>query len=223
MTVERFENTGPLPNLAQEVFARLVAGRRYETDMSAASFRSALEAARERGLVVVPAGCEADLSDDRENFDIQGPFIVGKQVEWTTASAGPSRPFDADSARHVMEEVESLVDAELDERLDALMGASPSIDSGVFLCTTGPLSTATLVFGVAGTRQEADQMGGEYIWGHDMEKLPHQQGVIGEVVASVEMDEVESVDFSDEAAAARRDASVPYDDEPVYYLLAQYD
>ena len=103
------------------------------------------------------------------------------------------------------------------------MAAAHAIETGVFLCSTGPLATGTLVFGVAGTREEAEMVGGEYVWGHDMQKLAHEQGLIGEVIASVGLDEVEQVDFSVGADQRRRQNAVPYPDEPVYFLVAQYD
>lgn len=212
-----------LPDLSRDVVTRLVAGRCYFVDMSVAEFRHALELAREQGLTVIPAGCEANLSAEEDDFTIQGPFVVGRQVVWTSASMGPSDPFDSDEVQQVDEAVGSVLGAELEEKILDRSGPASSVESGVFLCSTGPKATGTLVFGVAGTRQEAELTGGEYVWGHDLEKLPHASGVIGEVVASVEFDEVEKVDFSDESDRRRREATVPYADEPVYFLVAQYD
>lgn len=211
-----------LPDLSTDVETRLVAGRCYFTDLSLDDFRSVLAAAQRRGLTVVPAGCEADLSAE-ENMLIQGPFVIGRQVAWTSADGGPSEPFDADGVADAHEQLDATFDADFERILTKHHVPSEAIEEGVFLCNTGPLATGTLVFGIAGTREEADLSGGEYVWGHDMEKLPHETGVIGEVIASVEYDAVGKVDFSVEADELRRRDAIPYADEPVYFLIAQYD
>ncbi|MFP4600179.1 MAG: hypothetical protein ACOC9J_03225 [Persicimonas sp.] len=214
---------GVLPDLSTDVVTRLVAGRCYFTDMSAANFRTLLAFAQSRGLTVVPAGCQADLSDVEEDFEIQGPFVAGRQLIWTSASLGVSEPFDAEEVQDMTVDAFEELDADFESQMIRLGGIASSVEDGVFLCNTGPLSSGTLVFGVAGTRDEAETLGGEYIWGHDMDKLPHDTGVIGEVVAHVDHDEVEKVDFSDEADHLRRQDAVPYSREPVYFLVAQYD
>lgn len=214
---------GVLPDLSTDVVTRLVAGRCYFTDMSAANFRTLLASAQSRGLTLVPAGCQADLSDVEENFEIQGPFVAGSQLVWTSASVGISEPFVAEEVQEMTVDAFEELDAEFEAQMSRLGGVASSVEDGVFLCNTGPLSSGTLAFGVAGTREEAEMTGGEYIWGHDMEKLPHDTGVIGEVIAHVDQDEVEKVDFSDEADRLRRQDAVPYSHEPVYFLVAQYD
>ncbi len=219
---ESFDGT-TLPDLSLDVVTRLVAGRCYDVDLPVSTFRRALALAQAHRLTMVPAGCEADLSGRDQDLTIQGPFVVGKPVVWTSASVGPSEPFDADEVQQVAEAAFATMDAAFESRLGEVVGPAHAIDAGVFLCSTGPLATGTLVFGVAGTRDEAELTGGEYVWGHDMQKLPHETGIIGEVIASVELDEVEAVDFSMSADARRRQASVPYADEPVYFLVAQYD
>lgn len=213
---------GALPDLSTDVVTRLVAGRCYQLNMSASTFGEALAMAQEHRLTIIPAGCEADLRQD-EDLVIQGPFVVGRQVVWTSASVGPSDPFDAQEVRESASKARSALDARFERRFTDLAGAAEDVEDGIFLCSTGPLATGTLVFGIAGTRDEAELTGGEYVWGHDMQKLPHESGIIGEVVASVELDEVEAVDFSPQTDRIRRDATVPYADSPVYFLVAQYD
>ncbi|QDG50236.1 hypothetical protein FIV42_05675 [Persicimonas caeni] len=212
-----------LPDLSVDVVTRLVAGRCYFTDLSSGNFRAVLAFAQRRGLTVVPAGCEADLSYEDDDMLIQGPFVIGRQVVWTTADAGPSQPFGLDDVQQAQELSSAGLDAEFEQVFTEHSGPSSAIEEGIFLCNTGPMATGTLVFGTAGTREEAELTGGEYVWGHDMEKLPHDEGVIGEVIASVEYDEVEKVDFSADADQIRREQAVPYADEPVYFLVSQYD
>lgn len=213
----------PLPDLSVDVVTRLVAGRCYWIDLSLASLRTLMQDAHGHGAVVVPAGCEADLRDQTENFTIQGPFLVGTQLVTASASIGPSEPFDAETLQSRIEGVESGVTTELEQRIIKLGGPAEDVGEGVFLCNTGPLSTGTLVFGVAGTRDEADTLGGEYVWGHDLQGVPHDEGVIGEVVASVDQDGVAEIDFGEGADHLRRTETLPFADDPVYFLVAQYD
>lgn len=91
----------------------------------------------------------------------------------------------------------------------------------LYLTCVGPLTAATLAFGIGGT--EDDEGPGEYMYGQDMGQEAHAEGVWGVNVAYVQYEspESEEVDMSDSAHAERVEKLGI--DNGGYYLFARYD
>ncbi|APR86176.1 Hypothetical protein A7982_11525 [Minicystis rosea] len=213
-----------------ETAGRLVAGRAFElsgiTKRQLVAFRDAVAGIGAKAgltLVVVPGG---DFTDTGPGMDegVYGGCAVGLPA----GSGGSYEPdvIERERALSQLAKAKDLTDAawrEIAALLPEREGETlRDAETGIQLVCVGPLAAATLAFGIEGSEDDEGKPG-TYFTGQDMSQDRFATGVWGVRVGytQYESPEVEEVDLSDEAHQKR--VAELGQDNPAYFLIAQYD
>lgn len=207
----------------------LVAGKRFSTGGMTrrqlgefAKHVEAVAAKTGQALTLVGSGDLTDTGpapDDTVYAEVHVGFEGGRGGTY-----GPDTIL-RDVALHALERAKAVPDevwAAVGEKLEGReREAWDEASVSMYFTCVGPLTAATLAFGMLGT--EDGEGPGEYMRGVDMEQMPHEEGVWGLKVAYVQYEspESEEVDLGDAAHAERAgELGVP---DARYFILARYD
>jgi hypothetical protein len=207
----------------------LIAGKRFSsggmTRRQLGELAQHVEAIAEKtghALSLVPSG---DLTDTGPAPDDTVYAEVHIGLEGGRGGTYGPDTIARDVALRALEKAKAIpaeVWAEIGEKLEGReREAWAEATVSMYFTCVGPLSAATLAFGVLGIEDAAGP--GEYLRGVDMEQMAHEEGVWGRRVAYVQYEspESEEVDLGEEAHAERLKELGASDAR--YFILARYD
>jgi hypothetical protein len=221
---------GPETAFDSDTEGRLIAGRSFEiSGMPLAELTAlklavdAIAARTQLPLDVVPGGDFTSTGPGPDD-DVYSSVAIGLRA----GRGGTEEPDGVDRAKALSQlDAARKLDAALWEEIAALVPEKSreryrDAEIGLSLVCVGPLAAATLAFGIEGVK-DATGLPGKFTRGQNMEQESFATGVWGLRVgyAQYEGPEIEAVDLSDEAHAAR--VKELGRDDGQYFLVAQYD
>lgn len=224
------DGRGPPTAFDSDTEGRLIAGRWFEISGMPLSELTALKlavdavAARTQlPLDVVPGGDFTSTGPGPDD-DVYSSVAIGLRA----GRGGTDAPDAIDRGKALAQlDAARKLDAELWDEIAALVPEKSrerfrDAEIVIALVCVGPLAAATLAFGIEG-EADAEGLPGKFTRGQNMEQESFATGVWGlrAAYAQYEGPEIEEVDLSDEAHAAR--VKELGRDDGQYFLVAQYD
>jgi hypothetical protein len=224
------DGRGPPTAFDDDTEGRLIAGRSFEISgmplSELTALKLAVDAIAERTklpLDVVPGGDFTSTGPGPDD-DVYSSVAIGLKA----GRGGTDEPDTVDRAKALSQlEAARKLDAALWEEIAALVPEKSreryrDAEIELSLVCVGPLAAATLTFGIEATK-DAEGLPGKFTRGQNMAQESFATGVWGLRVAYAQYEgpEIEAVDLSDEAHAAR--VKELGRDDGQYFLVAQYD
>ncbi len=213
---------------AEETMAGLFVGRRLEpAKLTVGEVRKLHEAAYEfaaqQGVafsIVTPGDWVSGSTDDDEK--LQSSLVVGIRLELAYADSGPSRRISLSALQKERKNAERELSDTFYVEFEKLLSEfsdppSFSEENEVHLVAVGPLSSASLVYGIGKTKP------GEFnvYRGQDMKQKPHKKAVTGLLVNSTEQACV--VDLEERAHSTRHEQTSELGRARGYYIVPRFD
>ena len=224
------DGRGPATAFDDDTEGRLIAGRSFEISGMPLAELTALKlavdtiAARTQlPLEVVPGGDFTSTGPGPDD-DVYSSAAIGLRA----GRGGTDEPDTIDRGKALAQlDAARKLDAALWEEIAALVPEKSreqfrDAEIGISLVCVGPLAAATLAFGIEGAAA-AEGLPGKFTRGQNMQQESFATGVWGLSVAYAQYEgpEIEEIDLSDEAHAAR--VKELGRDDGQYFLVAQYD
>ncbi|MDC3962132.1 hypothetical protein [Polyangium jinanense] len=213
----------------EETEGVLVAGKRFSasgmTRKQLGEFAKHVEAVAAKSGHAVTIVASGDLTDTGPAPDDTVYTEVHIGLEGGRGGTDGPETISRDVALHVLEKAKAVPDevwAAIGEKLEGReREAWDEASVSMYFTCVGPLTAATLAFGVLGT--EDGEGPGKYMRGVNMEQEAHEEGVWGLKVTYVQYEspESEEVDLGDAAHDERvRELGVEH---ARYFIIARYD
>jgi hypothetical protein len=227
---EDSDDRGPDTDFDGDTEGRLIAGRSFEISGMPLSELTALKlavdaiAARTQlPLEVVPGGDFTSTGPGPDD-EVYSSVAIGLRA----GRGGTDEPDTIDRGKALAQlEAARKLDAALWDEIAALVPEKSrerfrDAEIAIALVCVGPLAAATLAFGIEGDKDAAG-LPGLFTRGQDMQQESFATGGWGlrAAYAQYEGPEIDAVDLSDEAHAAR--VKELGRDDGQYFLVAQYD